>query len=219
MSPAGLGPRGSQSGDHGPGTPGPEKQTHTSIKVRGPGTGTGGCVWAQRRECPRACAHTVLRGHGHRVRRLRRTQDGLLMSSLWSQRGLWGAGEGRWWPTLFRINALCVLAEAPTPARSPGAGSNHRASGMTVWGIDFYKMPSRTWMHQPHLPAGQGPARYSNSVGPGSPSSVLQQPCDLVMSFVFSEPYAQGIRCPFPGTHLLEVSTIPKPQSASLATS
>ena len=94
------------------------------------------------------------------------------------------------------------------PARSPGAGSNHRASGMTVWGIDFYKMPSRTWMHQPHLPAR-----------PGSPSSVLQQPCDLVMSFVFSEPYAQGIRCPFPGTHLLEASTIPKPQSASLATS
>ena len=131
MSLASLGPRGSQSGHRGPGTPGPEKQTHTSVKMRGPGTGTGGQgVWAQRRECPRACAHTVLRGHGHRVRRLRRTQDRLLMSSLWGQRGLWGGQVRADGGPPFSTSMPCVssLRHPCPPGAQVQAATTERAA-------------------------------------------------------------------------------------------
>lgn len=55
-------------------------------------------------------------------------------------------------------------------ARNPGTGSNHRTSGTTVQGTDFYKMPSRTWTRQPHLPSGQGSAKYRPESGWAHPA-------------------------------------------------
>lgn len=75
--------------------------------------------------------HKALRGHGHRIRKVR-TRDQPLMSSLVGPDGCWGAGEGRWGPDLCHVNAPHVPDRTPLPAEGPDAGSNRRAWGMSL---------------------------------------------------------------------------------------
>lgn len=194
-------------GPTGRGAAGPGKITHGGIRTRTQDQGLGwGCSEAG--VPPGPGRHKALSGHGLRKGRTQTVHS----------RPVRGARGGRRGPVPSHPHPHAPRVLAGTPAGSQGAGSEHRgAAGRlrqrcpqdTVKGLDA----------GPHLPAGQRPAKPADAgARPGSPSTVLSQPCDLASSSVSSEPCAWGVRCRAPGTHLLGTSTGPEPPGAPAAT-
>lgn len=196
-----------QPGPHRPRGSRPRENNTRRHQDEDPGPGAGVGV-LRSRSAPRPGHHKALSGHGLRKGRTQTVHS----------RPVRGARGGRRGPVPSHPHPHAPRVLAGMPAGSQGAGSEHRgAAGRlrqrcpqdTVKGLDA----------GPHLPAGQRPAKPADAgARPGSPSTVLSQPCDLASSSVSSEPCAWGVRCRAPGTHLLGTSTGPEPPGAPAAT-